>query len=95
MSDRLDSLAQGENFVLKKAARIEPALLLQKKKKKKEGKESSHSINNESLHATTHHLYFPGRKKREMQLLLTKTSYFSLSLCFSVSVFPLFPLLRR
>lgn len=61
MSDRLDSLAQGENFVLKKAARIEPALLLQKKK---EGKKSSHSINNESLHATTHHLYFPGRKKK-------------------------------
>lgn len=58
MSDRLDSLAQGENFVFKKPARIEPALLQKRKK-------SSHSINNESLHATTHHLYFPGRKKKE------------------------------
>lgn len=85
MSDRLDSLAQGENFVFKKPARIEPALLQKEKK-------SSHSINNESLHATTHHLYFPGReKKREMQLLLTKMSYFSHLSVFFCLCLPSFP----
>lgn len=35
MSDRLDSLAEGENFVFKKAARKEAALLQKKLEKKK------------------------------------------------------------
>lgn len=94
MSDRLDSLAHGENFVFKKAARIAPAQLLLLLEKRIEKKESSHSISKESLHAPTHHLYFP-QEKNEMQLPQTKMSYFFLPLFFCLCLPPVFALLRR
>lgn len=85
MSDRLDSLVQAEKFVFFFKGcqkRANPAAGNVREK-------SPHSVNNESLHANTHHLYFPRRRKKRCNFLLTKMSYFScLFFCLCLPPFP-------